>query len=292
MPDALPRADARRASRLTRGKARSFYLASLFLPSTVRSDVHALYAYYRTVDDLADVPPDGFSRQDCLALLCEWEEALRGTRTAKDPFVCGAVRLADRYDVPIDYLCLVLEGARFDLEMRAIHTRQELVRYSVLMAGSVGMVMSHVLGARDAVSMSAASDLGVAMQITNVLRDVGEDLGRGRIYLPLEDLQTHGYSLGALKRAEVDASFRDLVRSLAQVAREYYDSGMQGISRLDHTSQFSVHLAATFYRRILDKIEEQGYNVFTRRASLKATEKWMITMPTYLAHRQMDRKQL
>ena len=127
-----------------------------------------------------------------LSVLMDWEDALRGRRPADNEFVGGAVRLAERYNIPVDYLCLVLEGARFDLEMRTIETRQELIRYSVLMAGSVGMVMSHILGARDPESLAAASDLGVAMQITNILRDVGEDLSRGRIYLPLDELQAHG----------------------------------------------------------------------------------------------------
>lgn len=128
------------------------------------------------------------------------------------------------------------------------------------------------------------------MQITNVLRDVGEDLARGRVYLPADELRMHGYSMDALNQARIDESFRDVMRSLVQVAREYYDLGMRGISRLDRSSQFSVFLAATLYRRILDKIEEQDFNVFTQRASLRATEKWMITMPTYLAHRQTDRQ--
>jgi 15-cis-phytoene synthase len=286
-----PRGSARSALRLTRSKARSFYLASLFMPSSIRADVHALYAFYRTVDDLVDEQPDAFNRQDRVAILSAWESALRGEQPADNAFVGGAIGLASRYNIPIDYLCLVLEGARFDLEMRTIETRQELIHYSVLMAGSVGMVMSHILGARDVESLSAASDLGVAMQITNVLRDVGEDLTRGRIYLPLDELQKHGCGIGDLKRGQVDESFRGVMQTLALLAREYYDSGMRGIPRLDRSSQFSIYLAATLYRRILDKIEEQDFNVFSRRASLGAAEKWMMTMPTYLAHRQVDRRQ-
>jgi 15-cis-phytoene synthase len=287
----LPNDSARSALRLTKSKARSFYLASLFMPSSVRADVHSLYAFYRTVDDLVDEPFDACSRQGRLDTLLTWEDALRGGQPADNGFVGGAIGLADRYNIPIDYLCLVLEGARFDLEMRTIETKQELIHYSVLMAGSVGMVMSYILGARDSESLSAASDLGVAMQITNVLRDVGEDLTRGRIYLPLDELQKYGCAIGDLKRGRVNEPFCGVMQSLALLAREYYDSGMQGIPRLDRSSQFSIYLAATLYRRILDKIEEQGFNVFGRRAGLGAAEKWMMTMPTYLAHRQVGRRQ-
>jgi 15-cis-phytoene synthase len=283
---------ARRASQVTRGEARSFYLASLFLPTTVRRDVHALYAFYRTVDDLVDEPPAELSRQDILGTLSEWDGALRGTGTSQHIFVTEAHGLAHRYGIPIEYLCMMLEGARFDLDMKVIQTRQELIRYAVLMAGSVGMVMSHLLGASDAESLAAANDLGVAMQITNVLRDVGEDLRRGRVYLPQHELETYGYSRCALERGEVNEPFRRVMGSLAQDARVYYQSGMRGISRLDHSVQFSIYLAATLYGRILDKIEECDFNVFTRRASLNASEKWMLAMPTYLAHRQLSRKGL
>lgn len=289
MGSVLPTADARQATRLTRTRARSFFLASLFLPSATRKNVHALYAYYRTVDDLADDPHARSNCQENLNILDRWEGSLRGQVVSTNPFVDGVSQLAARHRIPVEHLTMVLEGARFDLEMRTIQTREELIRYSVLMAGSVGMVMSRLLGATDTDALAAASDLGVAMQITNILRDVGEDLARGRIYLPLEELEAHGYSVGALRRNVVDESFCAVMESLAHLAREYYDSGMRGIPRLDRSSQFSVYLAATLYRRILDKIEEQEFNVFTHRASVRAAEKWLMTMPTYLAHRQVVR---
>lgn len=285
----LPIDVARQATRLTRTRARSFYLASLFLPSGTRKEVHALYAYYRTVDDLADGPRARSHRREHLETLNRCERALRGQDCSTNPFVDGVTRLAARYEVPVEHLSMVIEGARFDLEMRTIQSTQELIHYSVLMAGSVGMVMSRLLGAADAQSLAAASDLGVAMQITNILRDVGEDLARGRIYLPLEELEARGYSEEALRQNVVDESFCAVMQSLAHLAREYYDSGMRGIPRLDRSSQFSIYLAATLYRRILDKIEEQEFNVFTHRASVRAAEKWMMTMPTYLAHRQVVR---
>lgn len=290
MANVLEPVQTRSAARLTRDKARSFYLASLFLPVEVRHEVHTLYAFYRTVDDLVDEPPSGLSRQDIRAQLFEWEAALRGNAVPNNPFVASVVGLAERNDLPLHYLCMVLEGARFDVDMRMIETRRELLRYSVLMAGSVGMVMSHLFGARDEESLAAASDLGVAMQITNVLRDVGEDLRRGRIYLPREELEAHGYSLAALQRGEVDPAFCRVMRSMARDARVYYASGVAGIPRLDRSVQFAVSLAATLYGRILDKIEDTGFHVFTQRASLNTSEKWMLAMPTYLAHRQQCRR--
>ena len=286
----IPLPPARSASSITRGKARSFYLASLFLPADTRRDVHTLYAFYRTVDDLVDESPIGLGRNAVAGLLTDWELDLRADRAPEHPLVGPILELVHRYDIPIDLVCMVLEGARFDLEMHVLDTQDELMRYSILMAGSVGMVMSHLLGARDAESLAHANDLGVAMQITNVLRDVGEDLERGRVYLPREVLEANGYSVGALQRGEIDDGFRRVMRSISQVARDKYVSGVRGIPRLDRSAQFAIYLAAKLYGRILDKIEEHDFNVFTRRASLNATEKWMLTMPAYFEHRQYARK--
>ncbi len=160
----------------------------------------------------------------------------------------------------------------------------------MLMAGSAGTVMSRLLVATDAESLAAANDRGVAMQITNALRDVGQDLRRGRIYLREEV-----WKLTAIHRAS-SSEERAMSRSaescdrLLNTARGYYDSGMRGIPRLDRSVQFSVYLAATLYGRILDKIEEHDFTLFTRRASFHASEKWMLTMPTYLALRHLYRK--
>ncbi len=281
----------REASRITRNKARSFYLASLFLPRSVRRDTHIMYAFYRTVDDLVDEVSPGVDRAEVRALLREWKACFHLDSVPSNPFVAAARDLAERAHIPSELLCMVLDGAMMDLDLRTVKTRDELQRYAVLVAGSVGMVMCHLLGRHDEESLLAACDLGVAMQYTNVMRDVGEDLQRGRVYLPVADLERCGYSVAELDQYHLNEAFCSVMRSLASDARRYYASGMSGIARLDHSVQFSIYLAATLYSRILDDIEKHAFNVFTRRASLGATEKWMMTMPVYFRHRQATRRQ-
>jgi 15-cis-phytoene synthase len=276
---------ARKADRIIRSRARSFYLASVFLPSAVRRDVRFMYAYYRTVDDLVDQPPPSWSR----ARVQEELERLRIQEIAPpmlNALLLEIAQIARRHQVPIRLLDMIIEGARFDLERKVIETMDDLIEYSVLVAGSVGMVMSHVLGARDEVSVAAARDLGVAMQLTNVLRDVVEDADHGRVYLPREDLERCGCSLSAQKPGRLTPEFQEVLRVVALEARRRYIRGWSGIARLDPSVRFSIALAATLYSRILDKIERSDFDVFTGRVRVGRIEKWALVMPTYMHHRQ------
>src|SRR5205085_1588667 len=132
------------AGQLIRSKARTFYLSSLFLPQHIRRDVHLVYAYYRAVDDLVDESPD-WTRADILDALSDWEDGLQGRRTVAIPLLDAVLQVANRYNIECEHLTMVLEGARMDLDLRAVETSADLRRYSVLVAGSVGMVMAPIL---------------------------------------------------------------------------------------------------------------------------------------------------
>lgn len=279
--------DSVNAGELIRSKARTFYLASLFLPRHVRRDVHLVYAYYRTIDDLVDEPPTGWTHADILGSLEEWNEVLLGYRAPTTPLMKGIVRLMQTRGISTGHLTMVLDGARFDLEMRAIETREDLLRYAVLVAGSVGMVMAPILGAGDEAALSSACDLGVAMQLTNVLRDVGEDLQRGRMYLPRAELSRAGVSSTDLHSGTVTPPIRQVMDGIIDDARRFYQHGTRGIQHLDPSVRFSIYLAATLYARILDKIERHDYDVFTRRAHLGMMEKWILALPAYVEHRRL-----
>lgn len=274
-----------RAGSLMRTRARTFYVASLFLPGRLRRDTRLAYAFYRMVDDLVDEPPPGWTSTDILSTLDAWERTLLSGKAEEGSILAELTRLVDEYQIPRRYLVMVLDGARFDLDMREIETREELHRYAVLVAGSVGMVMSQILGAREEEARAAACDLGVAMQLTNVLRDVGEDLRRGRIYLPREELERAGCSREALQRELVTDGLVSVLRSVIDEAREMYRRGMEGIHYLHPSATFSIYLAATLYARILDKIEQQGFDVFRQRACLSPREKWLAAPSAYVRHR-------
>jgi len=288
-PEASSRAE-RQARRLLRVKARSFYLASLFLPASIRRDVQIVYGFYRTIDDLVDIPPPGSTREDILEALAAWDRALLGLGPYPEPVGDALVRVTQRHEIPPAYLRMIVDGARLDLDLRWIETRDELTQYSMLVAGSVGIVMAHILGTPTEDALEAAKSLGVAMQLTNVLRDVGEDLDRGRIYLPRAELERADGALEGLRNRSMTAGLRAVMRDLAGYAREHYRRGLSGIPHLEPTARFAVVLAASLYSRILDKIEEQQLDVFQCRAHLTARERWTLAVPVYLRYRDSHRR--
>lgn len=277
----------RHTSGIIRRKARTFYLASLFLPASIRRDVHTVYAYYRSVDDLVDEPPAGASRGDILAELDRWSSVILGISSPQQPLAAELMRVVDRYKIPSSFLLMMLEGACLDLELTYLESREELLRYSILVAGSVGQVMSHILGATDEEALHSAQCLGVAMQLTNVLRDVGEDLERGRVYLPLHDLESAGCTLNHVFARTPTPGLITVMQDVANEARLLYTIGIEGIRYLDRSAQFPIYLAATLYAHILDKIEQQDFDVFARRAHLGTLEKWRLALPAYMHHRQI-----
>lgn len=274
---------------IMRSRARTFYLASVFLPRETRDDVRTIYAYYRTVDDLVDDPPPGWDRGAILAKLQAWESSLRAGSGSELELPTELHRTVARYQIPVQHLTAVIEGARYDLDLQAVQTRAELERYAFLMAGSVGLVLARVLGATAVEALEAAAQLGIAMQLTNILRDVGEDLRRGRVYLPLEDLRVARYTLEDLQAQVMSEGLRDAIRSLATIARERYRLGLAGLLYLDASARFSIYLAARLYSRILDKIEDRDYDIFTGRVHVSGMEKWMETLPAYLHCRRLVR---
>jgi 15-cis-phytoene synthase len=275
----------RAPAQLIRNRARTFSLASLFLPPPVRRDVRIVYGYYRKVDDLVDAPPAGWGRDDTLRALAGWEDAVAGPGAAPEPSAVALRDVVDRYGIPSLYLRMVLDGVRLDLDRRWIETRDELVAYSVLVAGSVGMVMAHILGSPSDGALEAAKSLGVAMQLTNILRDVGEDRNRGFIYLPREELIGTDGALEGLTGRTMTPGLRQVLRDLALCARHHYRAGLDGIHHLHPTNRFAVVLAATLYGRILDKVGDQNRDVFRSRAHLTPRERLALTVPTYFRYR-------
>lgn len=271
---------------LMRIRARTFFLASYFLPRSYRGHVQTLYAYCRVIDDLADEPVPGATRDDTLELLARLEDMLHGRREVREVFIAQVLHVAERYGIPVEYLCMLIEGARFDIDMCTLDTLDDLVDYSKLVAGSVGMCLVHVLGEANPDSLAAGCDLGVAMQITNVLRDVQEDFHRGRVYLPQHSLAAAGGKDVLPAHGPTPLPIKRVMADLVVDARVRYAHGLLGLPHLDGSAQFAIYVAATLYARILDKIEERDFDVFTGRASVGHLEKWMVTLPAYATHTQ------
>jgi phytoene synthase len=270
-----------------RARARTFWFAGLFLPADRRAAVSGLYQFARAMDDLVDERPSTRSPDAVLIELAAWRAWLDQPlwRTPPEARLAAQVMPAVvRYGVPADYLQMLVDGVGSDLSREEMRSWPELRTYCVQVASSVGLAMCHLLGAGDdPLAREAAIELGIAMQLTNVLRDVASDLQIGRVYLTSDELQMHGYSRErlawlALRVAHrgpttIDTGFRSLMREQIERARAHYATGVRGIERLPRDRRLPILLAARLYRAILDEIEAAEYDVFTRRAATSTATK-------------------
>ncbi len=250
---------------ITRVASKTFFLASLFLSPEKRRAVWAVYAFCRTADDVVDrTAPAG----DRLAAIEELERKLIAANSghASEAIFIAYADAAQRFAIPLDPALALLRGARMDVTVRRYATYAELCDYCYLVASTVGLLVSPILGYASPEALAYGITLGRAMQLTNILRDVGEDALMGRIYLPAEDLDRFGYDERNVFAQTVDDNFVELMRFEIERVRALYAEAEPGIELLAPESRYTVRLALSLYRRILGAIELNGYNVFTRRA--------------------------
>jgi phytoene synthase len=250
---------------IVRAHAKTFYLSSLFLTREKRRAIWAVYAFCRTADDIVD---GGGPAQDRLDAIGAWE---RGLVAAYDGRAAGPVftayaDAAERFRIPIEPALDLLRGARNDVTVRRYDTYDELREYCYLVASTVGLLVMPVLGTVSPAAARYGVALGRAMQMTNILRDVGEDARMDRIYLPAEDLRRFGCTESAVLTGAADERFRELMRFEIARVRDMYREAEPGVALLAPESRYTVRLALTLYRGILDRIEANRYDVFTRRA--------------------------
>jgi len=265
--DALRRSYAQ-AEAATAHWARSFYFASRFLPGAKRRAIFALYDYCRTADNLVDARgdrPETLVRQD-LAALADQVRSIHAGGAAPPRWLALADTLK-RFPVPLSPMLELLDGVAMDLEPVAFDDYPALERYCYLVAGVVGLMLGPVLGAEADRFTEPGIGLGKAMQLTNILRDVGEDLDRGRIYLPADELGRFGVDRAMLERREVTPEFRELMRFQIARARGLFDQADVVVSLFPNDgSRLTVRLLQRTYAGILGAIERNRYDVFRRRA--------------------------
>lgn len=266
-------------------KARTFTLAARFLPEPQREATIVLYAFCRVMDDLVDEPPAGLAPDVIRAQIGEWRRWLEspGLASPEPAGLADALRdVIDEHDLPTVYLSQLLDGLESDLGAVEMPDFPALRRYCFLVAGTVGLAMSHLLGARQPEALAAAAELGVAMQLTNVLRDLGADLRAGRCYLPADELARFGLSPVRLRilaeRRRPDDQFRALMRFHIARARGYYARGLAGVWLLPPEARPAILVAGRLYRAILATIEANGYDVLDRRAVVSRLTKGYETL--------------
>lgn len=258
--------------RIARRIARTFYYGSLFLPPAKRRATWALYAFCRTADDIADEPN---RYPDTEATLAQWQTALTDAYEGRPrgPVMVAWADLLERFPVPISPALELLAGVEMDVRGQRYETFDDLRLYCYRVAGTVGLLMAPILGYDDPAALDAAVDLGIAMQLTNILRDVGEDLTHGRVYLPAEDMARFGYSEAELREGVVNGAFENLVEHQIARAEAYYARGLRGVALLDPKSRLAIALSGHLYRDILGRIRRNGYDVFSRRAHISLSGK-------------------
>jgi 15-cis-phytoene synthase len=256
---------------ITRRHSRSFFLSSQLLPPEKRRAIRALYAFCRTSDDLVDRPG-----QDATQALAAWVGLVHASCPPSDnPVLLAWHDTAERYHVPRGLPDELLAGIAMDLTVNRYATFDDLWLYCYRVASVVGLISMHIIGYREGASPYAIK-LGVALQLTNILRDVSEDAQRGRVYLPAEDMERFGLSGDDILNGRRDQAFQALMRYEIERARGLYEAAWDGIALLSPDGRLAIGAAAAIYRGILDKIEAIDYDVFARRAFVPLAEKLLI----------------
>jgi len=262
------------------GSGSSFYYSFLFLPPQQRRAITALYAFCREVDDTVDEAIDAGVARTRL----DWWRAEVGRLFAGAPQHPVTRALAPHLEacaISRDALLEIIDGMQMDLEQDRYADFESLELYCHRVAGVVGTLAAAIFGARRPSTMAYADRLGLAFQLTNIIRDVGEDARRGRIYLPIEDLQRFGVTVDGLLAARPGGRFVELMQFQAQRARDHYRQAFALLEPDELRGQRPGLAMAAIYARLLDEIERDGFRVLTHRTSLTPLRKFWLAWRTW-----------
>jgi phytoene synthase len=258
---------------LTQREARNFYYGFMLLPAHQRRAIYAAYAFARQCDDIVDA---GLPVKDAALRLAAYRESLAQSLLGRPerPVFIALKHAVDTFGIPAEYLYGLISGVEMDLSVQRYETFEDLKRYCYLVASTVGLVSIKIFGYRGGETARAhAAELGMALQLTNILRDVQEDAARGRIYLPAQDISQFGYSERELMDGQATANFRSLVRHEVGRVRCYYAEGRKLLPYLPRRARACVGVMAGIYSSILDNIERDPAVVLRRRVSLSTGHK-------------------
>ena len=257
---------------VTAVNSRSFFTASRFLPRDKRRSVRALYAFCRKSDDIVDNPAIGMRDPEAVRdALASWQSrSLAQPADGRDPVALAWSDARRQYGIPPRYAEQLIQGVARDITERRYRTFAELTGYCYGVAATVGLMSMHIIGFSGVEAIPYALKLGVALQLTNILRDVGEDWEAGRLYLPLEDLNRFGLGEMDIEAGIVDDRWRAFMRFQIGRTRQLYAEAWPGIALLHSDGRFAIAAAAELYRAILADIEDHDYDVFSRRAHVSA----------------------
>ena len=259
------------AAKITRQSKSNLALAFISLGRERKRDITVFYAFCRVIDDIADSAEFNVAQKQFR--LAAWREMLRGA-CADEPLLARELRsLIDKYSLPLDMLEEIIAGVEMDLSISRYATFEELRVYCYRVASAVGLISIEIFGYRNARCKEYALELGLALQLTNIIRDVGKDLRQGRIYLPQEDLARFGYSETELQDRQHNERFVRLMEFEAARAREFFSRAAATLPPEDRRAMVPAEIMSSIYRGLLRRMELDQFRVFEKEYRLSGLEK-------------------
>lgn len=274
--------DPNLAADITRKSKTNFMVSFAMLPEEKRDAIHTVYAFCRCTDDIVDEEGDHASKS---ATLMHWAEELeKGLRNQSSfPLLNRLSVIAMRFNIPAVHFHDLINGMRMDLERTRYETFDELYEYCYNVASTVGLMCSEIFGYTNERTRQYAVDLGIALQLTNIVRDVKADAAIGRIYLPKEDFERFGYSYNELLHSTYNEAFIRMMRFQTARAREFYQLARASLAYEDHAAFFAARIMDRIYYRILQKIEQKQFALFDDPISISTFSKFRLATVEYFS---------
>lgn len=280
------RASYSECKRLNSLHGKTYYLATLLLPASKRPFVHALYGFARYADEIVDDLASTLTAQEKADVLRAWSsDVLRGLETGESSDLVGRALIdtVQRFDIPHQHFVDFLHSMEMDLTVTEYQTFDDLYEYVYGSAAVIGLQMVPILGGDTVNSLEAAKNLGVAFQLANFIRDVGEDLDRGRVYLPLQELAEHGVTRQMLEARKLTPEIVSALKFQIARVRQLQKAAEPGIALLDKTSQPCIRAASELYCGIVDEVEKIGYDIFNKRATTSTARRARVALAAYIS---------
>jgi phytoene synthase len=283
----LLRESYKECKRLNSLHGKTYYLATLLLPKSKRPHVHALYGFARYADEIVDDLTSTLTHQEKGDALQRWSEQLLqdiSNGRSNDHVGRALVDTVQRFNIPIAYFEAFLHSMAMDLTVTQYETYDDLLEYVYGSAAVIGLQMVHVLGTSEGKTSEAlvpAEKLGIAFQLANFIRDVGEDLERGRVYLPIAELRSYGVSREMLERRSLTPQIIEALKFQIGRVRDLQNEANLGINLLSPDSQACIRAASELYCGIVDEVEKIDYQVFTTRAKTSTWRRARVALPAW-----------
>jgi phytoene synthase len=275
----------RKSKKLNSQHGKTYFLATLLLPAAKRPHVHALYGFARYADEIVDDLASTLSLEEKAAALKGWgDQVLSDLRrgVSDDPIGRALVDTVNRFQIPIDYFEAFLRSMTMDLSVDEYETFEDLMEYVYGSAVVIGLQMLPILGPLSPDAQAAAEKLGAAFQLANFIRDIGEDLERGRIYIPIAELAAFGVKREDLYARQLTPNIIAAIKFQIARVRQLQREAEAGIALLDPSSRPCIEAASELYCGIVDEVESIGYDIFNFRAKTSTWRRIKVALPAYI----------